>query len=144
MNAAVPFGPATPLLLGVLCVATWTDLRRRQVPLWLSLGVIMLGLLVAHLLGQAAFTAALVGMVVGLLPLSPLVILGGFGGADALLLAAIGTWEGWEFVLRAMWWMAVLGALLAVIARCRGRRDFPYVPAIALGMVGALVVPFTL
>lgn len=141
MNAAVPFWPATPLVVGVLCIATWTDLRQREVPAWLSLGAIAGGLIAAAALGREALGAALLGLVVGVLPLAPFVALGAFGGADALLLAAVGTWEGWSFVLRALWWMALAGAVIALIARQRGLRTFPYVPAIVLGTVVALIFP---
>lgn len=133
MNAAVPFWPATPLVVGVLCLATWTDLRQREVPAWLSLGAIAGGLIAAILLGNGALAAALLGLVVGALPLAPFVALGAFGGADLLLLAAIGTWEGWSFVLRALWWTALAGGTLALLARWRGQRTLPYVPAIAVG-----------
>ena len=144
MTAAVQFWPATPLVVGVLCIATWTDLRKQEVPAWLSLGSIAGGVIAAILLGNGALAAALLGLVVGALPLAPFVALGALGGADLLLLAAIGTWEGWSFVLRAMWWMALVGAVIALIARQRGLRTFPYVPAIALGIAAALVFPLKL
>jgi Flp pilus assembly protein protease CpaA len=144
VTQAVPFWPATPLLFAILALATWTDLRRREVPAWLSLGSIVGGLTVGLILGRGAPAAAFLGLVVGVVPLSPFVALGAFGGADLLLLAAIGTWEGWAFVLRVIWWMAMAGAVLAVIAWRRGSRTFPYVPAIAFGTLAALAFPLLL
>jgi Flp pilus assembly protein protease CpaA len=141
MTQAVPFWPATPLLVAVLAMATWTDVRRREVPAWLSLGAIVGGFIVGLILGRGAPGAAFFGLVVGVVPLSPLVALGAFGGADLLLLAAIGTWEGSAFVVRVIWWMAMTGAVFAVIAWRRGSRTFPYVPAIALGTLAAIAFP---
>lgn len=133
MNAAVSFWPSTPLLFAVLFFASWTDLRRREVPAWLSLGAIASGLLAAAVLGQGALLAAALGLVVGALPMAPFVALGGFGGADLLLVTAVGVWEGWSFTLWTVFWMALVGAGFALIARHRGQKSLPYVLAIAVG-----------
>src|SRR5258707_15119620 len=85
----------------VLLVATITDVRQRQVPLWLSLGFIASGVALGTLRGPSGLLASLLGLAVGTLPVLPFVVLGGFGGADLLLLGAIGAWEGWHFVLLA-------------------------------------------
>src|SRR5262249_32313949 len=129
--------------VAIVGLATWTDVHRREVPAWLSLGAITGGLFVGVMLGQGAPEAALLGLVAGALPLTPFVALGAFGVADLLLLAVIGTWEGWAFVLRVAWWMGVPGALLAIVARQRGSRTMPYAPAIAMGLVAAFLFPLT-
>lgn len=132
---------ATPVVLVLLAIATTTDLRRRQVPAWVTFGGIVGGLLVAALSGWDALWLSLLGLAVGGLLLAPLVWRGGFGPADALLLAAIGAWQGWQFALWTAWWAALAGAALAVIAWRRGQRTFAYVPALALGAVLALLMP---
>lgn len=141
MSAAVSFWPATPFLFAVLFFACWTDLRKREVPAWLSLGTIAGGLIAAAVLGKGTLSAALLGLVVGALPLAPFIALGGFGGADLLLLAAVGVWEGWSFALRTLFWMALVGAGSALVARRRGLKSFPYVPAIAAGALLACLTP---
>ncbi|MGH2352027.1 MAG: prepilin peptidase, partial [Chloroflexota bacterium] len=78
---------------------------------------------------------------VGGVLLLPLVFTGRFGGADALLLAAVGAWLGWRVAVATLWWGALAGAVLAIVALDRGRRSFPYVPAIAAGAVLALLLP---
>ena len=83
-------------------------------------------------------------MVVGLLLLSPFVFLGGIGIGDALLLGVVGTWLGWGFVLWTAWWGSMAGGVLALIAMLRKQRTLPYVPALAIGAIGALIAPFTL
>ena len=136
--APVPF--ATPVTMLLLAIASITDLRRRQVPTWVTLGGSGAGLLVAAASGWEALQLSLVGLAVGGLLLLPFVLAGGLGEGDALLLATIGTWQGWQFVLRTAWWAALIGAGLALIARSRGQRVFPYVPAMAVGAVLALLI----
>jgi Flp pilus assembly protein protease CpaA len=142
MNAQAPaVGPvtlATIVVIAVVGLATATDLRERRVPLWLSVGTIVVGLTLALAAGGGAVESSLLGLVVGVVVLLPMVLLGGFGGGDALLLGAIGTWQGWWFVMHAALWTAVAGGLLAVVAWRRGQRAFAYVPAIAVGTILAL------
>lgn len=131
-----PWGATLVTLL--LAAATVTDLRRRQVPAWLTFGGIGTGVLVAALSGWDAIQFSLLGALVGGLLLMPFVLLRGFGPADAFLLAAVGAWHGSHIVLWTAWWAALVGAVLALIACRRGQRTFAYVPAIALGAVLAL------
>lgn len=122
------------LVIGVmLLMATYMDLRRREVSGWLTFGGIASGVLVASTNGKDALHVSLFGMTVGGLIILPFVLIGAFGAADALLLAAIGAWEGPLFVLWTVWWMSLAGAILAIIAWRRGQPSLPYVPAIAVG-----------
>jgi Flp pilus assembly protein protease CpaA len=124
----------------VLLVATITDLRRRQVPLWLSLGFIASGVALGILRGPDVLAMSLLGLVVGTLPVLPFAVLGGFGGADLLLLGAVGACEGWHFVLLAECWTALAGAALALAALWRRQTSVPYVPAILVGTACAFLV----
>ena len=124
----------------VLLAATITDLRRRQVPLWLSLGFIASGVALGTLRGPTGLLASLLGLVAGTLPVVPFVVLGGFGGADLLLLGAIGAWEGWHFVVIAECWTALAGSVLAFVAWRRHQSSLPYVPAILVGTAFAFLV----
>ncbi len=124
----------------VLLVATVSDIRRRQVPLWLSIGFIASGLGVGAFRGPDGLVTSLTGLAVGTMPVAPFVVLGGFGAADLLLLGAIGAWEGWHFVLLAEVWTALVGAALALVARYRHQISIPYVPAILIGTALAYLV----
>lgn len=124
----------------MLLVATFTDLRRREVPGWLSFGGIASGVLVASTNGADALVVSLLGMMVGGLIVIPFVLIGAFGAADALLLAAIGAWKGPVFVLWTAWWTSLAGAILAIVAWRRAHATFPYVPAIAIGTMLALTI----
>ncbi len=130
-------------IMVMLTIATITDLRRRKVPRWLTVGMILAGIIVAGVSGIEALEQSILGLVVGGALLLPFVLLGGFGAGDALLLAAIGTWQGWTFVLYAAVWMALLGGVLAIVALRSGHRNFAYLPAIALGTLVAQLVSLT-
>lgn len=122
----------------MLLTAIVTDLRTREVPGWLTFGGIGSGVVVAAISGADALTMSLLGMVVGGSIILPFVLVGAFGAADALLLAAIGTWMGPLFVIWTAWWMSLVGAALALIAWRRSQATFPYVPAISIGAALAL------
>jgi prepilin peptidase CpaA len=64
-----------------------------------------------------------------------------FGGGDAKLITALGAVLGPVGLLFALFWMALAGGLLALIAMVRGQRDYAYGPAIALGYLAYLVWP---
>ena len=130
---------AATVVIGVVAIAAATDLRSRCVPAWLTIGGIVAGLLVAFLSGPAAAHHSALGLAVGMGVLLPLVLLGGFGWGDALLLGTIGTWQGGWFVLVTALWMALAGGGLAVLCRWRKQRTLPYAPAIAIGALIALL-----
>ena len=138
----------------LVAIATVTDLRERRVPLWLTTGGIALALtwaaVTAGIDGPHGLIASGLGLLAGLLILSPFVVIGivrghdaiGFG--DILLLGVIGAWLGWVFVLWCTWWMSLAGGLLGIVALLRKQRTFPYVPALLLGFLAATFLPNTL
>jgi prepilin peptidase CpaA len=133
-------GNADTLVLGaMLLIATFTDLRRGEVPPWLMFGSIVAGLLVAWTNGANPLLVSLLGMMIGGFIVLPFVLIGAFGAADALLLAAVDAWMGPLFVLWTAWWTSLAGAALAIIAWRRGQASFPYVPAIAAGVALTVV-----
>lgn len=134
---ALTFG--TLVILVVVAIATATDLRSRRVPIWLTLGTIFGGLALSQSAGMPGIWVSLIGLGAGVLVLLPMVLLGGFGGGDALLLGAIGTWQGWQFVVATTLWTAFAGGILALIAWRHGQRSFAYVPAIAIGTILAII-----
>jgi prepilin peptidase CpaA len=135
----MPGSSGTLVLGAMLLIATFTDLRRGEVPGWLTFGSIAAGLLVASTNGANPLLVSLLGMMIGGFMVLPFVLIGAFGAADALLLAAIGAWKGPLFVLWTAWWTSLAGAALAIIAWQRGQASFPYVPAIAAGAALAVI-----
>ena len=128
------------VVVGIFSVATFTDIRSRRVPRWLTFGGMLLGVAVAALGGWNVLLSSLVGLAVGGALLLPFVVKGGVGAADALLLAAGGAWLGWQPILHVALWGALAGGVLALFALARGRRSLPYAPAFLVGALLALAV----
>ena len=127
-----------------LAIATVTDLRERRVPLWLTGTGISAALLWAGVTGGIdGLRESGLGLLAGLLILSPFVLIGlargheAVGLGDVLLLGVIGAWHGWVFVLWCTWWMSLAGGVLGLVALLRKQRTFPYVPALLLGFIAA-------
>jgi prepilin peptidase CpaA len=127
-------------LLALLAAATVCDVRSRRIPVSLSGGGIAAGVLVAAWAGPEPLAASLLGLTAGGLVFLPFAWRGWLGGADALLLAAVGAWQGWRVALWAAWWTALAGALLALGVWAwrahRSRREAP-VPVPTSGAAGA-------
>ena len=129
-----------PLLL--LIVASVIDLKTREIPDWISIGLVVVGM-VAAMFGWAGIqwwmvvSGAVLGLVIGL----ALYGFAGFGGGDGKLIAGIGAFLGPVGLLFVLFWMALAGGVLALVAKFRGQRDFAYGPAILLGYVGYLFYP---
>jgi len=133
------------LLIGVLVlllIASLCDLRCREIPDWIALGM-MLAAVVAAATGWAGirFWMLVTGGALGWLIGAALFKFANFGGGDAKLIAAVGALLGPVGLLFALFWMALAGGVLALIAMARGQRDYAYGPAIALGYLAYLVWP---
>ena len=125
-----------------LLIATWCDLRTREIPDWISVALVLIGITAAGF-GWAGvrWWMVLSGLLLGFLIGLALFHYGKFGGGDAKLIAGIGAVLGPVGLLFSLFWMAVAGGLLALIAMIRGQRDYAYGPAIAAGYVVYLVYP---
>ena len=62
------------------------------------------------------------------------------GGGDAKLIAAMGLLLGPVGIIILLFWTALFGGVLALIAMLRGQRDYACVPAITAGFVGYWVM----
>jgi prepilin peptidase CpaA len=128
--------------VALLTVATIHDLRSREIPDWVSLLLVGGGLVAAVVTGtSSAWIGLALGVVLGFALTAPLFWFGGIGGGDVKLITALGACLGPALLLLALFWTAVAGGLLALVAKLRGQADFAYVPAILAGVVLALVWP---
>ena len=85
----------TLIVLAVVCVATFTDLRSRRIPNWLVLPFFVVGVAVSCFLhGWHGLGHSLGGAGLGLLLYGILFFMGGMGAGDVKLCAAIGAWIG--------------------------------------------------
>jgi prepilin peptidase CpaA len=111
---------AVALVIGSLaCV---TDLRSARIPNTLTFGGILLGLLFHGLTpAGSGVTAALAGLLAGLLVFFPFFALRAMGAGDVKLMAALGTWLGWQAAIQIALYGALAGGVLAlVLALWRG------------------------
>ena len=121
-----------PLLL--LVMAMVFDLRTREIPDWISVGLVGVAI-VAAVLGLEnirwwmVVSRGLLGLIVG----AALFRYAQFGGGDAKLIIGVGTILGPVGLMIALFWMAIAGGLLALVAMMRGQRDYAYAPAIVAG-----------
>jgi len=104
---------AAAVAVGLAACAT--DVTSRRVPNVLTATAIAAGLLAHTILpGGYGLVAALLGLVAGLAAFFPFFALGGLGGGDVKLMAALGTWIGWSPVLWTALYGAVAGGVLAI------------------------------
>ena len=112
----------------MLVAAAVTDLRSGKIPNYLTYPAILLGL-VGHGLGGwltdppvgLGVSEAVLGLVVGLVPLLLCLRSGGIGGGDAKLMGAVGALTGWRFVLAAMVYGFLVAGVMGVVVMIRRR-----------------------
>jgi prepilin peptidase CpaA len=126
-----------PVMFALVC-----DLRSREIPDWIPLLIVVWACLATALgLHKVTWIGLIAGALLGLGLSVTVFYLGGLGGGDVKLLAAIGAAVGPWPLLSILAWMGFAGGVLALIAAARGKRDFAYVPAIAVGVVVETVWP---
>lgn len=101
--------------LVVAAGAAVTDVKAARIPNALTLLGAIAGL-VAHgwLPGGGGMLNAIAGAAAGFAVFFPIFALGGLGGGDVKLMAALGAWLGWPAVLMAALYTALAGGVLAV------------------------------
>jgi prepilin peptidase CpaA len=163
--------PSDALVVAILAVATGLaaviDLRTRRIPNALtgSLAVVGLGLAAAQL-GTVGIGGAVIGFLLGFAFMLPGNMFGATGAGDVKLFAAAGALLGPATTVRAFFFTAIAGGVLALIVALHRRRfahtigatarlmadrasavaaiespaadnRFAYAPAIAIGVVMA-------
>ncbi len=129
------------LPLGFVLVATVYDLRSREIPDWISLLLLAWAVLAtAFRLHPIGWLSLLGGLAIGFVLSLLWFVLGGLGAGDVKLLAALGAALGHVGVLFTLFWIALAGGVLGLVALSRGKRDLAYGPAIALGLFIATVL----
>ncbi|HKY32826.1 MAG TPA: A24 family peptidase [Candidatus Polarisedimenticolia bacterium] len=155
--------PALLAALAVALTAAATDLRSRTVPNALVLAGLVSGVAL-HALGAGSRGAllALAGAAAGFALFLPFYLLGGMGGGDVKLMAALGACLGPTSIVRVAVAASLLGAVLALAFAARAgllRRTLSRtgrllaawatrgprpLPEISLEAPGALAIPYAL
>jgi len=107
---------STLLLLVLLGVALWSDLRRHRISNKLNLLILSSGLLLqTFFVGMDGLISGLLGLAVGFVIFIPFYLLGGFGAGDVKLMAVVGTFLGPEDTLLAAGLSLYIGAAMGLI-----------------------------
>jgi len=133
-----------------LAVATFTDLRSRRIPNWLTLPLLVAGLAAGGAVdGLPGLARSAAGAGLAVVLLVAFCFLRGMGWGDLKLCAAVGAWVGPGQLAFALVATGIAGGLMAMAALLRpgvaGRKatrltlddpaavKLPYAPAIAIG-----------
>lgn len=114
------------LLALTVLIAAATDIRKREIPNWLTLGAIVAGVAVNPVFtGWEGFRLSMMGLLIAALIFLPLFALRFLGGGDVKLMGAIGALAGHQnllvvFLLDAL--LAGLAAVLLMVVRGRVRQ----------------------
>jgi prepilin peptidase CpaA len=124
MPTALPLHPALLAgLTGVLSVCVATDLRSRSIPNAVTAPAMLAGTaLNSALHGVDGLLAALGGLALGLVILTPPFALGGIGGGDVKMMGAAGTFLGPALLAVAIVMGLAFGGVVAVLAAARRGR----------------------
>lgn len=128
------------LSFAILSVAVVFDIRSREIPNALSWGLLGVGLAATLLrLHNIGWLSLAGGVLFGFLAGLGLFRLNAFGGGDVKLIASLGAVMGFKDIIGVLFYVAIFGGILAVVARLRREREFAYAPAIALGLLAFIV-----
>ncbi len=110
---------ASVLLVLVMLGASWTDLKSRRIPNWLTMGGVIAGLVIRAWMGPGVVLSGVLGVALALLLALPFFVAGVLGGGDAKLLMAVGAFMGPGDLASASLVIAVIGGLVAVVEAAR-------------------------
>jgi prepilin peptidase CpaA len=100
---------------GIAIVAAWFDVRSARIPNWFTYGALLGALLLrGMLLGWAGLKNGALGIAIAGGIFFLLFLLGGMGGGDVKLMAAVGAWAGDSQVLLILLGAAIAGGVLAL------------------------------
>ena len=125
--------------LALVTAGTFRDLDRREIPDVVPAAVLLLAIWSVGRMSPRVWVDHVGGFAVALGVGVALFSTGGFGGGDVKLIAALGALLGVRDLFTLLFYTALAGGALAVIAAARGKRDLAYAPAIALGLLIMLV-----
>jgi Flp pilus assembly protein protease CpaA len=123
------------VLAVLMVVAAVCDWRSREIPNRLPAGILGLAVLSCFFgMLVGGWWQIFAGLMLAVSVSLPFHWRGGLGGGDVKLLGALGAWLGPIQIWPALFWVAMLGAVLALVATARRQRTLAYGPAIVAGV----------
>ena len=148
----------TLAFLTLVVLAGVSDIRTRRIPNALTVTGLGIALALRGATGVEPLAMGLAGAVIAFVPAVPLVLLGGLGGGDAKLLAAVGAFVGPAGLPTTLLVTALMGGAMGAITvvrrgafgstvtRCRAILASPFgmsgEPLPRLGAPGAIAIPY--
>jgi len=112
----------TGVALSIVAVgAVWFDVRERRLPNALTVGAFVAALALRAPLGLDALGGGLVGALLAFGLALPFFLVGGLGGGDVKLLAAFGAFLGPQDLWFALFVMAMVGGVMAILVIAKNR-----------------------
>ena len=110
------------LVIALVCLAMYSDLRWRKIPNCLTLPAIALGF-VLNFVGNGwnGLLFALIGFLVGMGLLMLPYLLGGMGGGDVKLMGALGALLGSHAVINVFLYTSLIGGMIAIAVAIANR-----------------------
>jgi prepilin peptidase CpaA len=104
------------LLLVTLAISVYTDLKSRKIYNKVIYPVLLVAIITQLIIGGwDGLKLSLTGLLVGLGLLIIPFFLGGIGAGDVKLLALVGAFKGWLFVIYTGIYMALIGGVIAIV-----------------------------
>lgn len=102
------------IALAVIAISAYSDLRWGKIYNKVTYSTAIVGLLLPMVGGQVAWVDAVIGLLLGFIPLLIVHTMGGIGGGDVKLMGALGALTGYPFILHIMFYSFLIGGLLAL------------------------------
>ena len=151
LDDPIKYGLLAALAIALL-VAAFTDLRKRQIGIWLTAGIALTATLFWWASGLSLWPEIALQLGVALATfavLAGLFAINAMGGGDVKLLTALALWIRPEAFLYLLIFMALIGGLLTIVfgawhvmRRQRDKLAVPYGVAIALAGIWTLGVKY--
>jgi prepilin peptidase CpaA len=110
---------AGAVFLTVLLLASWTDVRSRRIPNWITVTGMLAGLAFHGARGVGPLWASVLGLSLAFLVALPFFLFGALGGGDAKLLMVVGAFFGPIDFLYSGLAIALAGGALAICEAAR-------------------------
>lgn len=104
------------ILIILIITSIYFDITQKRIPNFITFPVILWGLLSYSIFeGFQGFKFSFLGFILGLFIFLIPFILGGMGGGDVKMMAAIGALMGWRFVLYTGIYTGLTGGIIVII-----------------------------